>query len=388
MSEYQYIEFRAVDRPLTDAELGYAKKQSTRAEISRWSFQNAYHYGDFHGNVNGLLRRGYDVHLHYANFGIRTVAFRLPAGLPFAKTVWSNYIDVGELSWNPDRRGKGGVLSLAPHHEAGQLDELWEFKRYMRAMVEVRSRLLAGDLRALYLLWLGSVVDDQEDLLDMVEPPVPGGLAGTVGVFDLFLEFFGLDPLTLVAASEGSIDAPNTSSQEQLIQQWVKTLSEKDAKRLLHEFLAKDPAAVKAKSVAWILEKGQSPVWPSVTLGRTCQELLDRAEQLRTVQNEQNRKKQVAAEKRQVAKRARERQDRMKLMVTDPRKWLRKADKLVEARGVNNYEAAAEILAELREALGGEDGEHLTRIHAAHLAKKHPTLSRMKSSLRKRGLLG
>ena len=44
MSEYQYIEFLAVDRPLTDSELKFAEKQSTRAEISRWSFQNEYHY--------------------------------------------------------------------------------------------------------------------------------------------------------------------------------------------------------------------------------------------------------------------------------------------------------------------------------------------------------
>ena len=99
MSEYQYVAFRAVDRPLTDAELKFANSQSTRAEISRWSFQNEYHYGDFHGDVNGLLRRGYDVHLHYANFGVRTVAFRLPAGLPFPKPLWSQYIgDVRRLN--------------------------------------------------------------------------------------------------------------------------------------------------------------------------------------------------------------------------------------------------------------------------------------------------
>ena len=82
MSENQYIEFRAVDRPLTDSELKFAEKQSTRAQISRWSFQNEYHYGGFRGDVNGLLRRGYDVFLLYANFGIRTVAFRLPTGFP------------------------------------------------------------------------------------------------------------------------------------------------------------------------------------------------------------------------------------------------------------------------------------------------------------------
>ena len=94
-----------------------------------------------------------------------------------------------------------------------------------------------------------------------------------------------------------------------------------------------------------------------------------------------------AAERRKAVKQEKERQDRMKKMVKAPRKWLRDADKLVEARGTQNYKAAAEILADLREAIGGDKGAQLTREHAAHLAKKHPTLTHLKSSLRKRALL-
>ena len=77
----------------------------------------------------------------------------------------------------------------------------------------------------------------------------------------------------------------------------------------------------------------------------------------------------------------------MKEMVKEPETWLREASKLVDARGTANYRAAADILADLREAVGGDKGEKMTRKHAAHLAKKHPTLNQMKSSLRKRGLL-
>jgi len=71
LSVYQYVAFRAIDRPLTDRELVYAQKQSSRAEITRWYFENEYHYGDFRGDATGLLRHGFDVHLHYANFGLR-----------------------------------------------------------------------------------------------------------------------------------------------------------------------------------------------------------------------------------------------------------------------------------------------------------------------------
>ena len=136
VSEYQYVAFRAVDRPLTDAELKFAEQQSTRAEISRWSFQNEYHFGDFRGHVNGLLRHGYDVHLHYANFGIRTAAFRLPAGLPFPKPLWSQYIGIGELTWKKDRRSHAGILSLSPYRESEEIEEIWSPYEYMDDMVE------------------------------------------------------------------------------------------------------------------------------------------------------------------------------------------------------------------------------------------------------------
>ena len=55
--------------------------------------------------------------------------------------------------------------------------------------------------------------------------------------------------------------------------------------------------------------------------------------------------------------------------------------------GTSNDKAASEILADLREAVGGDEGERITRKHAAHLVEKYPTLSHLKSLLRKRGLL-
>jgi hypothetical protein len=66
---------------------------------------------------------------------------------------------------------------------------------------------------------------------------------------------------------------------------------------------------------------------------------------------------------------------------------LRGAERLVDAGGTHNYKAAAEILHDLREAVGGDEGDKTARRHAANLVKKHPTLSHLKSSMRKRGLL-
>ena len=50
MSEYQYYEFLAVDRPLTAAEQAEVRQLSTRARITATSFTNEYHWGDFKGS--------------------------------------------------------------------------------------------------------------------------------------------------------------------------------------------------------------------------------------------------------------------------------------------------------------------------------------------------
>ena len=56
-------------------------------------------------------------------------------------------------------------------------------------------------------------------------------------------------------------------------------------------------------------------------------------------------------------------------------------------RGRGEYEAAAQILSDLREAIGGPAGDKLARKHAARLKKKHPTLKMLTGALRRKGLL-
>ena len=51
MSEYQYVIFQAVDGPLNDKQLEFAQRQSSRAEVSRWSLSVEYQYSSFRGDI-------------------------------------------------------------------------------------------------------------------------------------------------------------------------------------------------------------------------------------------------------------------------------------------------------------------------------------------------
>ena len=94
------------------------RQQSSRAEITPWSFDNEYQYGDFRGDARNMLRRGYDIHLHYANFGIRKLLIQLPHNLPNTPGARPYFAEDG-LQFLMDRQGQGGILSISPHHEPG-----------------------------------------------------------------------------------------------------------------------------------------------------------------------------------------------------------------------------------------------------------------------------
>ena len=399
MSEYQYLEFRAVDRPLTDKELAYVRKQSSRAEISRWSFTNEYNFGDFRGNADGMLCRGYDVFLHYANFGVRTIKIRLPAGLPFGQKLWSKFIDGKLLKWKPDPKGSSGTLVLEPYFEP--FDSFWEFGDCLDDVTALRERLIAGDLRALYLLWLCVAGDENFDPTETVEPPVPVGLQNFGLKLDGLFHFYGIDPLLADAAAD--LPVPNAKpkkktptptpivlSPAERLKPWLKSLGAKNAKEHLEQLLVGDTAAIKAELLAEIasdIANSKQFDWPTVESNRTFDVLLKQADVLRQAFNAAEKKKQAAKAKRDAAKAKREREKRMAEMIKDPQKWLAETERLADQRGTRNFKLAAEILADLKEAIGGAKGASLARKHAAHLTRKYPTLTRLKGSLRKHGIL-
>jgi len=387
MSEFQHVVFQAVDRPLCDKELAFAQRQSTRAEVSRWSLSVDYHYSSFCGDVDGLLRRGYDVFLNYANYGVREIKLRMPHGLPFEKKLHSKYIDGERLTWKKDSKGPGGIVGLRPFHEPGELEEVWDFQKYLDAAIAVRARLIRGDLRAMYLLWLCSAEDAYDDANESVEPPVPHGISELSGCGGDLLTFYGLDPLLLLAAAGDVEAAPSCEDSENPVRSWAKSMKVEQARDLLVKLLTDDTARLKASLLAEIRNSQPPLIWPATDLQRTFAELEQQAELLRSDADAKAALKVEAKAKREAAKAEKKRQARMNEMAKAPKKWLRKAEKLADERGTENYKAAADILFDLRVAIGGEQGDKIVCEHAAHLASKHPTLNHLKSSLRKRGLL-
>ena len=77
MSEYQYYEFLAVDRPLDDRQQAEVRSLSTRASITATRFVNEYHWGNFRGDPRRMMERYYDAHLYRTNWGTHRIMLRL-----------------------------------------------------------------------------------------------------------------------------------------------------------------------------------------------------------------------------------------------------------------------------------------------------------------------
>jgi len=318
MSEYQYVGFRAIDGPVSEKDLEFMRQQSSRAEITPWSFDNEYQYGDFHGNAVEMLRRGYDFHFHYANFGVRKLMIRLPNGLPDAKAA-EPYFEKGSLHFLKDKQGRGGILCIEPFFEAGELDDLWELDHFLDRLLPLREEILDGDLRPIYLARLAVACDSNHDPDEGKEAPVPAGLDQLTDAQDALAKLYGLSEALIAAAARNSPSLPERRDSENQHTAWLQRQPEATKIAWLAQLMADPRSAVRREILAEFQKSQGTPSWPIIRLDRTIAELKAAAEE---IQRDKNRKKAEEA--------ARQRAKKLAEMAFDPVGTLRQTEQLVK----------------------------------------------------------
>lgn len=347
MSEYQYYEFLAVDRPLNDQQCAELRALSARAQITATSFINEYHWGNFRGDPQAMMERYFDAFLYLANWGTRQLMIRLPRGL-LGLTVAEQYCytDVA-TAWTA---GDHVILGLSSDDDP---DDYWdEPQGRLASIAHARSELASGDLRLLYLAWLLSVQADEVDD-DEVEPPVPTNLRTLSASLRAAVDFLRIDEDLLAVAASASPEARQASDAE--LVPWIRGLPpvEKDAllvraargegaqvgavlqRRFRTERLAGDTNADAGKRTAVEL-------WRAVGVLRAERE---RAEAEKLAQERAREAKAIAAayEKRLDGLASRQEQA-----------W-RQVSVLIDTKKPRDYDEAVTILTDLQ-ALGRREG--------------------------------
>ncbi|GAA3377927.1 hypothetical protein GCM10020367_55520 [Streptomyces sannanensis] len=380
MSEYQYYEFLAVDRPLSEEELAQVRALSTRADITPTHFVNEYHWGDFRGDTTKLVEQLYDAHLYYANWGSRRLVLRLPGGLLPAKKA-AAYAMEEVLSV---RTCSGHTLldfSLSSEDA-----EEWDFEASfsLSDFVGLRAELAAGDMRGLYVAWLAGLTvwelaeDDEEEYARELEPPVPAGMSALTGPQRALAGFLRVGSDLLAVAAEASAPATAAAVDGRALAAWIAALpaAEKDA-LLVEAALGTGP-----QPGPLLLARYRAATLPGPRPGadrRSAAQLLDGACRHRTERQQREKKARAATERARALEITRARDAHLTCLAKNTEQAWRDVDRLIAQKKPGPYDVAVTLLKDLREVHTRADTiaefhERAAQLREAHRSK--PSLMR------------
>jgi hypothetical protein len=379
MSEFQYYEFQAIDRPLSEKEMSELRSYSTRARIAPTSFVNDYAWGSFKGNADAWMEKYFDAHLYVANWGTHILKLRLPSRLLDPK-IAKEYC-AGESAFVAEKGGKV-VLSFVSEDEEG--GEWVEAEGCLSSMISVRAELARGDLRALYLGWLLSAQNDELDEED-VEPAVPPGLGRLSVSLESLASFLRIDGDLLHVAAEASAPLDNSGPNREEIKAWVASLPSNEKDDVLAGLIVDgDQVLITELLHRFTRERDRSEGRQDAHAAcRTVAELIRSAEEYA------DERRRIEAEKRAKEKSRREREAAMArakyldgIAGRQPKLWA-EVDALIATKHPKSYDQAVRLVLDLRDVAARENGgdfrSRLDSIRTTH-ARRPALIERLKKA--------
>ncbi len=288
MSEYQYYEFLAIDRPLTADETAALRALSTRATITPVSFTNEYNWGDFKGDPDKLMQRFFDAHVYVANWMTAIFKLRLPIDAltkETAKALAIPYmLDI--------KRTKTHWIITWSLEESENYDRfgMEDGRGWMARLAPVRDELLRGDLRSLYIGWIAAVTGEMVDD-DAMEPLSVSGLGSLTAAQQALAEFLEVDPDLLAGVGMGSPAAPRADFSRQEMEKWIDALPRDEVNSILKQLLeGKGQQAERTVNNRFVSWRRSLQTGDADASRRTVGELRQNAEKARQIRLEKQKR--------------------------------------------------------------------------------------------------
>lgn len=366
MSEHQYYEFLAIDRPLSESEMKQLRRISTRAEITSTSFTNVYNWGDFRGDEITLMKNYFDLHLYRANWGTSRFMIKLPKRF-VDPSRFDVFLRSSEMATLIDA-GENMILDVFHGVDGGWYDFDDGLDR-LSPFVPLRFDLIGGDLRLLYIIWLAAVEDGS--LREEVLEPLPG-IAPLSGALKSFAKLLHIDSDLIQAAAENDSGDGDIEMSSDSVLKVLSAISESKKTKLLHLLYEGDPyVSIELRSFVRAVILSGLKKKPAER--RSVLDLRNHAEAVRIRRKSEEtarveaKRKQVELEKKQAQRR---RIDAIVRMGLD-NAWKTVEDE-INRRNRDGYNEAADILSDLKH-LSKEDGtmRHF-EIKLSALKRRHP----------------
>ena len=377
MSEYQYYEFQAIDRPLSEREMRTLRSYSTRARITPTSFVNHYDWGDFKGDEDAWMEKYFDAFLYVANWGTHVLKLRLPSKVLPLK-IAQQYCPGGSVSV----REKAGNVIITFVSECEPEGDFDTGEGWLASLVPIRAEIARGDLRALYLGWLLCVQTEELRGADR-EPPVPAGLNELSASLHSLVDFLRIDDHLLAAAAETSGDVTDESADREGLSRWVAELQTQEKDQLLVALMRGEGSHVGAELLARF-RRERHPVDAGGTSsqegpGRAVKELLEGAEERRGLAAKKAAEERARRERAATAARVKYLDG---LAGREPTLWAR-VERLIAEKLPKSYDEAVKLLLDLRDLAArkgkGDFRQRIEALCAAH-ARKLTFIDRLKTA--------
>lgn len=333
MSEYQSYEFQALDQPLSSDDQTYIRSLSSRVKLSATNAHFNYSYGDFRGAPETLLDRCFDLMFYIANFGTRQLMIRFPKKL-VNPAVFEPYCNGHCISVSTTPKSVILDISLNSEDYYTWIDD---DDKWLPGLVGLREELMKGDLRMLYLAWLGSgfIEDGGDAPEDMPEPPVPLNLKKLSPALKHFAEAFLIDSDLIAAAAEVS---PTLQSNQEPIAEWIAKLPEAKRNSYLVR-VAQGDAHVGTELMQYLRQVNASKTTPeSITTDRTLADLIEIA---KGKEKQRKREEQAAA--------AKARRKHLDAIAPKTQVLWEKVKDLIALKQATPYDEAVGLLIDLRD---------------------------------------
>jgi hypothetical protein len=342
MSEYQYYEFQAIDRPLDAADRQALRALSTRAQITATSFTNRYEWGDFKGDPRKLMERWFDLHLYLANWGTRRLMMRMPARL-LARSKLDAFLR--EIDWvKVWTSGDNLIVDACRDEIEPDYDDWDDGPGWLAALAPLRADVLSADLRLFYLLWLTAV--EEGALPEDDAEPLPG-IGPLSGALKTFADFFGIDPDLVEAAAERAVGdtVPSTEAARGVL----AAIPERGKTALLLRLVEGDPH-VAAELRGRIRDRSDA----APAAYRTVGELRKRAEEIAEARERAVAERHAAEQRRQAKEAEKARRARLDAVKRRGDSVWREIEREIERRNASGYDRAVGLLADLNEIAEAE----------------------------------
>jgi hypothetical protein len=381
VSEYQYYDFKAIDHALAKTELAALHAISTRAVITTTSFTNHYEWGDLKADPLKLLEKYFDAFVYLANWGTREFHLRLPQELADLKRLKSI------LPGKAARVRSASQFVIVSFESEVEPDDDWDDGTgWMGSLMSLRSDLLRGDLRCLYLGWL-KCAQDEEFSGDALEPPVPAGLRELSAPLESLIEFLGIDADLVEVAASASAPLQAGPSRKEL-GAWVRGLAANEKDDLLINFLSESSERCRLELLQRYQRENAVAANNGAIERRTVKDILAAAS---VRADERARQLSVTRAAEAAQKKAKDAADRALyldgLAKREKAVW-KQVEAYIQKRQPNDYERAVILLTDLHDLAirrGDETGFQLTM---EELRKTHAAKGAFLRRLAKANLLG